>query len=136
MIHRLILKYKAFRVWLINLQALVAQHDPQVQNLRYWVEEQAKAIEVLRKQVTEAEAVIRDRTGAFVDIGFPGHGDSSVILLGSYHGRPYVEVSRMATKDFESFVRQIQEINRHATLHRVDAPQAFKAYLDHVGMKT
>jgi len=75
---------------------------------------------LLGDRVTEATNIIRERTEVHADIHLKS--PSQVITIGRYHGRDFVNIYEVETKEFEGLIEHLKRATRYAKPGRFDAP--------------
>lgn len=71
---------------------------------------------------------LKDFTRVDADVGF--RGGSTIILTGVYKRKAYVKFYDVQQREFEHFVRQVQDMKRYALLRNIDAPPEFHGTFD------
>lgn len=86
-------------------------------------------LRVQREKMVALDKLIKERTNISVDIGYL-KGANYVVLVGHYKNRDYVNVYDLNGDSFADIVDQLRQMRQHGNIHRVDAPQSFKAVFE------
>lgn len=85
----------------------------------------------LMRLIHEATSLIRDRTEVHLDIAANRErGQNTVILVGRYKNRDYVQCYQVNEHHFRDFLEHLQDVQRYGEIRYVDAPPAFKAIIN------
>lgn len=99
--------------WLTKLRRIVATYERDISTI-------AQHVQGVENEMRNAMHFIKKATKVHFDVGI--EAQSTVIVVGQYKGRDHVQVFNVEPKDFEALVRQMREVQGHATIGRIDAP--------------
>lgn len=64
---------------------------------------------------------IKERTTVDADVGI--RGPNTIICIGRYRNNDYVRIFEHDSKDFESFIHQLESMRKYHQIRTVDCPQ-------------
>lgn len=80
----------------------------------------------LNNRLGDLDRILRERTELHADVGIR---ESTIIVIGRYRGGDYIRVHSVPEPTFDSVVEMLKREQKHATLHRIDAPRDFRAVI-------
>lgn len=84
----------------------------------------------LKSEVNQAVGVIRERTEISVDHAMTHRGMCYVFVSGRYKGGDYVQLYSLRVDDFKELIEILRQMQKHATLKRVDRdPMRYSGFI-------
>jgi len=81
-------------------------------------------------EVRETQNLIKDRTEIHADLFENQYYQNTIITIGNYKGRDYVEITNVGDVDFEYVVRLLKERKKYASKGKMDVSPSLKLFLD------
>jgi len=81
-------------------------------------------------EVRETQNTIKDRTEIHADLSNIQYYQNTIITIGNYKGRDYVEITNVGDVDFEYVVRLLKERKKYASKGKMDVSPSLKLFLD------
>ena len=81
-------------------------------------------------EVRETQNLIKDRTELHGDLFENSYYQNTIITIGRYKNRDYVEITNIGDIDFEYVVRLLKERKKYASKGRMDVSPSLKLFLD------
>jgi isocitrate/isopropylmalate dehydrogenase len=95
------------------------------------IEEQARRDRCqLKAKIDVGVEYIRSKTEVSADVHYHGPDMNQIIVVGRYRNRDYVEVFSLKDNHIEGLVDMLREWQQYATVRRVDAMPALRAFID------
>lgn len=116
MLHSIKSKYKFTVNWIKTLLRVVRTFD-----LRF---------EGVHDRIASAERFIRERTEVNVDLSVNPKDANTVVVIGRYKTRDYVEIFSMHGDNFAKLVGTLKEMSRYYEVNRVDCPHHMRYFVD------
>ena len=85
----------------------------------------------LESEIAQINKILRQVTDVHVDLSPGPYYPTTVITIGRYKGRDYVDIFQIRDEDLKYIVNILRDMRRHAKIRRVDAPIEFKGLIDH-----
>jgi len=117
--------------WFKKLLRIVKNYD--ADNVLAYTKTDTKLRELrasLHARIKTNEQFIRERTDVSADIHCREGAHNTIIVVGRYRNRDYVEVFSVQD-DLSGFISQLRDMQRYATIRHVDAPPSMRAFIDH-----
>lgn len=81
----------------------------------------------LSRDIATLRKLIKDRTDISYDISYTERDASYAIMVGRYKDRDFVQTVSLGPTDFKHVVEWFRNLERFASVRRVDAPPMFKS---------
>ena len=103
--------FKKLRMLLTTSKKIIASHEETQARIKF------------------LEGELRKRTTIAADIGVYDKHANYAVMIGTMHGRDYVETFMLAD-EFPQVARMLKEMSRVGVVRRVDAPPVIRAVVD------
>ncbi len=90
-------------------------------------------ISLLKKRMTDATQLIKDRTTVHADITPSNSYPHTIVLIGEYRNRDYVNVHHVDKDLFRTYIENLSDYNKHyGRRGRIDVPPTMDCVIDNL----
>lgn len=124
--------------WFKKLLRIVKHYDDDMQNFteKYVISDEILSrheieLDSHRRNIIEAQQLIKDRTEVHADIHTYNPNDSRIIVIGNYKNTDYIEIFPVGNGQFNNIVDELKHQSKYGNIKRVDALPSIKEFIMH-----
>lgn len=84
----------------------------------------------LKCELDETKDFIRKATTVNADIPYHSKDSGTIIVMGEYRGKAYIESYRVGKGDFNHWVDELRQMRKYGRIDVLDAPPVFRAIIE------